>query len=387
MIISITVKERVMTEKKAIVKEEAKKFVLPKPDFPDLKPPVPPKSDMPQGQPHMSCEGDIYVTPKENPNILPPKDGMPRVMIGVPILTYSHDFVQCFLKFWSDLCLMAEGKFQAGYHFMHRKPVHMAEESLVDVAKYNKCTHILFIDDDITGYTLKDLQLLLDAKKEVIGGVMHASKFPYAMCVFRRYNVEKKVIDMPSDNSMFRLYEVPCACPNPQCNFRLSHWDAKFCPVCGATCDNMIQKADLIPFCFTLMKLSIFDKIKPPAFYCSNKYPTDSWFADKCREVGIQQYAHMGIRLTHDGVNDINKPYLIQMKIEEKKRTDNRGIVNISEEEMAKHEFILDNRMKEAEVKCKTSLDIVLPKEDRNVSKTKSINNGVTEKAGIKVSG
>lgn len=377
-----------MTENKNEVKQPDKpKFTLPTPTFPDLNTPEEPPSDVPANEVHMSCEGEIYVAPKENPNILPPKEGIPRIMIGIPILTYSHEFVQCFIKFWTQLCLLAEGKFQAGYHFMHRKPVHMAEEALVDIARYNKCTHILFIDDDITDYTMEDLQRLIDADKDVIGGVMYASKFPYAMCVFRRYDTDKKVIDMPSDNSMFRLYEVPCACPNPKCNFRLSHWDAKFCPVCGGPVDNMIQKADLIPFPFTLMKLSIFDKIKKPAFYCSNIYPTDSWFADKCREVGIQQYAHMGVRLNHNGVNDVSKPFMLQQGIAEKRAADNQGIVDISEESMAMHEFLLNNKMNEAEAKCKVQLDIVEPKKSEvsNDSSTKSVTDGVTKEEGTEV--
>jgi len=340
-------------KKDANTEDKGRNPLLPKVDYPELDIPKEPETGRPQEETHMSCEGEVYVPPQANPNVAEPLEGKPRILIGIPILTYSHEFVQSFIKFWTSICLKVEGKFQVGYQFIYRKPVHMAEDTLIDIARYNKCTHILFMDDDIYDVTIDDLEKLINADKEVIGGVMYASKFPFAMCVFRRYNTDLKVIDMPSDNAMYRLYEVPCSCSNPKCNMGLSHWDAKYCPACGTVQDNMIQKADLIPFCFTLMKISIFDKIKPPAFYCSNKYPSDSWFADKCIEAGIQMYAHMGVRLNHAGITDVTKPMHLEMGIAERRSKQDKGLVNISPDDMQKHEFMLYNKMKEAEIKVR----------------------------------
>lgn len=329
--------------------EENKDYKLPTPEFPKMEMPESPKTDRPEGAPIQSCDGGdnelmVYDTPSP---VKANDDGRLRIMIGIPILTYSHEFVQSFMKFWTQLCLMEEvdGKkpFQVGYHFMYRKPVHMAELELVKIAQWNKCTHILLMDDDIYDVTVADLQKLVDAKKEVIGGVMYASKFPYAMCVFRRYDTNKKVIDMPADNSMFRLYEVPCHCM--QCGFGLSHWDAKFCPVCGAANDNVIQKADLIPFPFTLIDLKVFDKIKKPWFHCTEGYPADSWFCDRCHEAGIPIYAHMGVRLNHNGVSDVTRGHLFNLELEKRKTQQNPGIVPISEADMEKHQFIPHQKM------------------------------------------
>ena len=324
---------------------------LPKPDFPELTMPEEPKVEV---STHMSCDGDTETIPNTTV-ATPPEEGKPRILIGVPILTFSYEFVNSFLKFWTELCTMAEGKFTAGYYFVYRKPVHMAEIEIVKVAQFNKCTHILFMDDDIYDVTLADLQKLLDADKDVISGVMHASKFPHAMCVFRRYDTAKKVIDMPADNSMYRLYEIPCICA--KCNNGLSHWDAKFCPVCGEPQDNLIQKVDLIPFPFTLMKTAIFDKIKKPWFHCSEGYPSDSWFADRCVEAGIQEYAHMAVRLNHNGITDVTKQFHLQMGLE-KNRLANKGLVNLSQEDMDKHQFLLHQKMLEAEAKLKPQVDL-----------------------------
>jgi hypothetical protein len=353
------------------VKKEDTSYKLPDPVLPTMDMPERPKAGDPR-EPKFSCNGDNYQSPllHDNSNIPDPKPNMPKIMIGIPILNYTREFVESFLKFWTEICLKAEGEMTVGYHFIYRRPVHMAEIQLAEIAVWNKCTHLLLMDDDIYDVKYEDLKKLVKADKDVIGGVMYASKFPFAMCVFRRYDTSKKVIDMPSDNSMFRLYEIPCRCSN--CGMGLSHWDAKFCPLCGSTQDNMIQQADLIPFAFTLIKTSVFNKLKKPWFHCEIEYPSDSWFADRCIEAGIREYAHMGVRLNHNGINDHTRPAYFQMELERNRR-ESKGIVEVSPEEMDKHQFLLDKKMKEAENKLKPKLEVIHDQEVKNDSKTGDI--------------
>jgi hypothetical protein len=363
-------------------------YTLPTPTFPTME--MPPR---PQGVPSEgvipACDGESYqdMAKLNNSNIPDLIPGVPRILIGLPVLSYSHEFVESFLKFWTQLCTQTIGKMQVGFYFVYRKPVHMAEIVLAEMAIWNKCTHLLLMDDDIYDVTLADLQKLLDADKEVIGGVMYASGFPYAQCVFRRFETEKKVIDMPSDNSMYRLYEVPCICVNPKCNMGLSHWDAKFCPACGTPQDNMIQKADLIPFPFTLIKTSVFSKIKKPWFHCEIEYPTDSWFADRCIEAGIQEYAHMGVRLNHRGINDQSRSFFFQRDLAKKQANKDLGLITVSEEEMARHQFLLNSKMREAEDKLKPQPEMItINKEASNDSKTKIVANDLPKEESSKVS-
>jgi hypothetical protein len=283
---------------------------------------------------------------------------------------------------------MEKGKLQAGYFFAYRKPVNIAEIQIVETAIFNKCTHVLFIDDDIYDYKASDLMKLLEADKDVISGIMYASKFPYAMCAFRRFNTDMKVIDMPSDNSMYRLYEIPCLCQ--KCGLGMSHWDAKFCPSCGTTQDNLIQKVDLIPFCFTLMKLDIFKKMKKPWFHCTDIYPSDSWFADRCIESGIQEYAHMAVRLTHAGINDHTRPFYMQMNLEEKRKSQSPGVIPLTQEDMDKHQFMLHNKMVEAENKLKAQdapkmITIGAQQEESNDSKKSDIEEVVPQEQSVEV--
>lgn len=332
---------------------------LPKPDYPTtaMPPdPVVPGSAIPPGGNRANCEGQIEVMPEAGQSpVIPPAPGKMRIMIGVPMLAVSYEFFESFLKFWTMLCSARDPRYEITYHFAYRKPVHMAEEYLVKTAQFNKCTHLLLMDDDIFDITPADLNKLVDAKKEFISGVMHASKFPHAMCVFRRYDTTKRVIDMPADNSMYRLYEVPALCPH--CKHAQNFWDAKFCIACGEEIDISVQETDLVPFPFTLIDLKVFDKVKKPWFHCTNGYPTDSWFCDRLLEAGIKPYAHMLVRLNHAGITDETKPHFMQMGMA--KMNKSKAVVQLSPEQMDIHQNLLVTRMKQVEDQIKPKPPII----------------------------
>lgn len=333
--------------KSALVKPAA-------PEFPKMELPPLPSVDHQQAQesPRQDCEGVLQTGEVGVPIVPPPVPGKARIMIGIPLLDVKYEFFESFLKFWTELCLRPDRPYEIAYHFAYRKPVHMAEEYLVKTAQANQCTHILFMDDDIYDVNMDMLNKLFYADKDVIGGIMHASKFPHAMCAFRRYDPTKKVTDMPVDTTMYRLYEIPANCPS--CNTGQSHWDVKFCPSCGSKINIEIQRADLIPFAFTLMKLSVFDKIKKPWFHCTTTYPTDSWFADRLLEVGLEEYAHMTVRLNHAGVTDATKPHFMNIGMigaQQKK-----AVVHLTPEQMDMHQSLLVNRMNEVEQSIKPKL-------------------------------
>lgn len=334
--------------------------VPPVPKFPTTEMPpdpvVPQAPVVPPNSIRADGEGRIDILPDwKNSPVPPPANGKMRIMIGIPMLAVSYEFFNSFLKFWTELCIKRDPRYEVTYLFAYRKPVHMAEEWLIKQALFNKCTHVLLMDDDIFDVTAADLHKLIDAKKDFISGVMHASQFPHAQCTFRRYDRTKKVIDMPADNTMYRLYEIPALCP--KCSHGQSHWDAKFCPACGEEIDIAIQPVDLVPFPFTLINLAIFDRIKQPWFHCTNGYPTDSWFCDRALEAGIQPYAHMLVRLNHAGVTDETKPHFMQMGMAKAARA--KTIVNLSPEQMDIHQNLLHNKMKEVEEQTKPKPPIV----------------------------
>lgn len=326
--------------------------------YPKLELPEPPVIDRPNTNDFARPGGEGMLEGlafPDNNQIADPPAGKARILLGIPILAITFEFFESFLKLWTRLCLSSHPNYEIGYHFVYRKPVHMAEETLAKAAKFNKATHLLLMDDDIYDVTPDDIEKLLAADKDVIGGVMHASKFPHAMCVFRRFDRTKKVIDMPADNSMYRLYEVPCKCP--KCDAAQSHWDVPYCNMCGEKLNLLIQQADLIPFPLTLIKMSVFDKIKKPWFHCTNEYPTDSWFADRLIEAGMTMHCHMGVRLNHAGITDETKPHFHQMGMIKSQL--NKAVVQITPEQMDLHQNMLVNRMKETEESIKPKAEFI----------------------------
>ena len=78
----------------------------------------------------MATEAKIENAPKTENGVIP------KILIGVPILAWTHEFATSFLQFWTELMTYQDKKrkFHVGYRFCYRKPVHMAEEELADFA-------------------------------------------------------------------------------------------------------------------------------------------------------------------------------------------------------------------------------------------------------------
>ena len=252
---------------------------------------------------------------------------MPKILIGVPILAWTHEFATSFLEFWTDLMTYDSTKrvFHIGYKFAYRRPVHMAEEELAQFAIDAGCTHILLMDDDIYDVKAEDLLKLVDADKDVVGGIMHTNGFPHAMCAFRRYDTSKSVAEQPALKGPARLYEVPV-------DQRVG-----------------LQKVDLIPFAFTLIKTSVFKNMKKPWFKCDTVAPTDSWFADEALKKGLSYYAHFDVWLNHRGVTRENQAIYMQLGMLNAQQSKKGSIINLTPEEMKRHEILMECKLAAAE--------------------------------------
>ena len=255
---------------------------------------------------------------------------VPKILIGIPILSWTHEFAESFLNFWTSLMTFSHKgrKFHIAYKFVYRMPVHKAEEQLAELAVKSGCTHLLLMDDDIYDVTADDLMKLLDADKDVISGIMFASGFPHAMCAFRRYDAKTKVADQPILKGPARLYEVP---PEQR---------------------KGVQKVDLIPFCFTLIKTKLFTELKKPWFSSDNQAPTDSWFADRVLEKKWDYYAHFDIWLNHRGVSRDNQHLWVQMGMIAARKKQGQ-IVELTPDEMRRHEAFMTAKLEDAESKLK----------------------------------
>lgn len=272
---------------------------------------------------------------------------IPKILIGVPILSWTHEFAESFLKFWTDLMTYSNKgrKFHVAYKFAYRRPVHMAEQEIVELAISSGCTHVLLMDDDIYDITADMLLKLLDADKDVIAGLMYTSGFPYSLCAFRRYNPETKVVDQPVLHGPARLYEIP---PDQR---------------------EGVQWCDLVPFCFTLIKTSVFSRIKKVDgmwFKCTVQAPTDSWFCDDIIELGIYPHVHFDVWLNHRGITRYNQPQWAQLGMANQQAQGGNQIINLTPEEMARHFAAMSLKLKEAEEKAKKRMADKLQFYERN---------------------
>jgi hypothetical protein len=261
------------------------------------------------------------------------QENIPKILIGIPILAWTHEAVTSFLNFWTELMTYQDKKrkFHIGYRFTYRKVIHVAEEELAQFAIDTGCTHLLLMDDDIYDVNAKMLFDLLDADKDVIGGIMHTGGFPHAMCAFRRYDRKTKVADQPILKGPARLYEMP---PEQR---------------------KGIQKVDLIPFAFTLIKTSVFKGLKKPWFNANAQAPTDSWFADRVLNKKLDYYAHFDVWLNHRGITRENQPLHVQLGLLEQQAKNKGQVITLSPDEMRRHEMMMTHKLAAAESSVKKS--------------------------------
>ncbi len=254
---------------------------------------------------------------------------IPKILIGLSTTGMDHRSTMSFLEFWTDVMTYQQKgkKFHVGYKFSYRRQsVAVAQEELAEFAIQSGCSHILLMDDDIYDVKAEHLIKLLEADKDVIGGIMHTKGFPFAMCAFRRYDRKQPVANMPILKGPARLYEIP-------------EQDRVGC-----------QQADLLPFGFTLIKTSVFNKIKQPWFTSNKQAPTDSWFADSVMKAGMKIYAHFDIWLNHAGITRENRQFHFQLGLHEQQAKANKtGIIMLTPDEMKKHEMMMTQKLEEAE--------------------------------------
>lgn len=209
-----------------------------------------------------------------------------KLLVAVPMLTPSIEFFTSWTNLWTQL-MKEQDAIEVGYKFTYRKPTFIADESFAQLALDTDCTHILFMDDDIYDVTLADLRKLVDADKDVIGGVMYATGTPYNLCASRLLDPKRDLSEVAIEDGSdwFTMYPIP-------------EDDRKG-----------IQEANLISLGLTLVKTDVFRKIEKPWFFDTKNWRySDSAFLNRCKNAGIKVYAHFDVWLNHRGITKENQP-------------------------------------------------------------------------------
>jgi len=162
-----------------------------------------------------------------------------------------------------------------------RMPLQMAQEVLTRHAVENEFTHILFIEDDTTAVPDGALRKLINHDKDVIAAYAYARHFPHFPTIFMKREKHKNVAwtDYLGPGSVLL---------NPQTGLR---------------------KVDMVPFQFTLIKTSVFERITEPWFDFFRKLngfgATDQYFSQKCINAGIELWCDSDIIVQHAGIDEI----------------------------------------------------------------------------------
>lgn len=136
--------------------------------------------------------------------------------------------------------------------FKEGSVLHWNREELVKRAVEAKCTHLLFLDSDMSFE--KDAVLrLLKRKKDIVGADYRTRK-------------------LPGENTAQLLLGK-----------------------------GELREAEAVATGFMLINLKVFQKIKTPWFFWGENEGEDHWFCRKAREVGVKVWCDLGVKLKHIG--------------------------------------------------------------------------------------
>lgn len=153
------------------------------------------------------------------------------------------------------------------------RPLQKALQGAVERARRLGCTHILFTEHDHWGYPIDGLDVLLAHDKDVVGFLTHYKEPPYYPMAYRKKDPSVSMMKRKKNLSVFR--------------------------------PSGLAQCDLITWAFTLVKMSVFDKMleagKDP-FASWGVVPPDSCFCQYCEDLGIERWVDGSVEIEHGDV-------------------------------------------------------------------------------------
>lgn len=188
------------------------------------------------------------------------------IVAFVPFMKPHQKHLEHFIE-WYALNKEKHGllRFRTFYKALHR-----AQQSALQIAKEAKATHILLTEDDHWGYPKNGLDVLLAADRDVIGFPSYFKHYPWNLMAMRKSDPTRTLLKR--NNTL-----------NPATG-------------------SGIQKVDLLTWAFTLVKMSVFERMEAAGkipFKFWGDTPTDSYFCQYCTDLGIPIYAHMDYIIPH----------------------------------------------------------------------------------------
>lgn len=185
-------------------------------------------------------------------------------------------------KMMKSLVTMAtRHKHHQVYHFLEGTLIHKARNKAVVEAVANQCTHLMFIDDDMT-FPPEAVDTLISHNKDIIGGLCFGRKEQKT-----NYPIIKKIVD--NEIQDFPIEEIPT-------------WSEPF--EVGSTGTG-----------FLLINMNVFKKLEPPFFYFADpedfgmkrqpfpddEFSEDTTFMMNARKAGFKIFVDPTITIGHVG--------------------------------------------------------------------------------------
>lgn len=204
------------------------------------------------------------------------------VLMACPTFGLCPDPNQWMSSFLAALNEFSMRGFRVNTYFPYRRPIIDAENDIVNTAIGTGADYIFRMDDDVWGFQKGFVNKLIDADKEYISGTMFVAGFPYSRCAFKRKDPSHSLIEI-YEKKLLELDEVD---------------------------GTGVQPCDLTATPFTLIKISVYEKILTPYYESKAGVAMDSIFCQKLLDAKIQPYVHLEVEVNHRHVTPWNRHYL-----------------------------------------------------------------------------
>lgn len=186
------------------------------------------------------------------------------IVLCVPFMKPHKKHIPHLMEFYA----LNKAKHSMHLHWEAWRPLHKVQANAVQVARELKASHILFTEDDQWGYPVDGLDVLLEADKDVVALATYTKEPPFLPMTFRKID--------PLISMLVRAKNL------------VPTWGTQPC-----------EAFDLITWAFTLVRLSVFDRLEGDPFRCWDEVPTDSHFCHECERVGIPRYVLPSFIINH----------------------------------------------------------------------------------------
>jgi hypothetical protein len=202
---------------------------------------------------------------------------MARVLVGYPFLKPHKQGLPHLIQFYGE-CAKSHAMF---LEMPMWRPLHKAQNTIVEAARHWRCEYILFVEDDQWGFPVDGLDLLLSYGKDVVGLPTYKKEYPFLPINGRRVTSGDSLLEKNGLNSFF---------------------------------GTGVETVDLISFGFTLVRTDVFDRIKNPFELPYADNPADSYFSQYCDDAGIEKWVDFSFIINHGDLSAKEVPYRRQME-------------------------------------------------------------------------